>query len=136
MCRLGGRYNRLDYGCQIAFDPRLKDYREALRIYVEFNDRYSQASTYHQLGMIAQEQRQWPEAEHNYLEALRIFVEFKEQHDLMIVLRSLARLSPERPGLAAKVAEILGMTADQVQALFATASNPPEAGGKAEGASV
>jgi uncharacterized protein HemY len=26
-------------------------YRDALSIYVEFNDRYAQAGTYHQLGM-------------------------------------------------------------------------------------
>ena len=42
-----------------------RNYREALRIQVEFNDRYSQASTYHMLGMVAQAQRQWPEAERN-----------------------------------------------------------------------
>ena len=103
-----------------------QNYREALRIYVEFNDRYSQASAYHNFGSVAQAQWQWPEAEQNYREALRIYVEFNDQHNLGIVLRSLARLSPERPGLAAQVAEILGMTADQVQALFDAGGSPPK----------
>jgi hypothetical protein len=34
-------------------------YQQALAICVEFGDRNSQASTYHQLGMVAQEMREW-----------------------------------------------------------------------------
>ena len=40
---------------------------------IEFNDRYSQASTYHQLGRVAQEQRQWEQAEQYYQQALAIY---------------------------------------------------------------
>ncbi|MBV8729894.1 MAG: tetratricopeptide repeat protein, partial [Acidobacteriia bacterium] len=58
-----------------------RNYREALRIKVEFNDRYSRASTYHQLGRVAEEQRQWAEAEKNYREALRIYVEFNDRYE-------------------------------------------------------
>ncbi len=101
-----------------------QNYREALRIYVEFNDRYEQAGTYHQLGRVAQEQRQWAEAEQNYLVALQIYVEFKDRHNLGIVLRSLARIRPERPGLPARVAEILGTTAAQVEEIFKEINSP------------
>src|SRR5260221_257631 len=103
-----------------------RNYREALRIKVEFNDRYAQASTYHQLGRVAEEQPQWADAEQNYLEDLRITAEFQDQHGLGITLGSLARIAPERPGLAVKVGEILRMTADQVQGLFDAAG--PAAG--------
>ena len=34
-------------------------YQLALSIFIEFGDRNSQASTYHQLGMVAQEMREW-----------------------------------------------------------------------------
>ena len=40
-----------------------QDYRQALEIYLEFDDRHSAASTYHQLGVVAQEQRRFAEAE-------------------------------------------------------------------------
>jgi tetratricopeptide (TPR) repeat protein len=98
-----------------------KNYREALRIDVEFDDRYSRASTYHQLGRVAEEQRQWAEAEKNLLEALRIYAEFEDRYHIGITLRSLARIAPERPGLAGRIAEILGTTADQAQELLDSA---------------
>ncbi len=37
-------------------------YNQALALFIEFNDRYSQASTYHQLGRVAEEQREWATA--------------------------------------------------------------------------
>ncbi|MBV8903790.1 MAG: tetratricopeptide repeat protein, partial [Acidobacteriia bacterium] len=95
-----------------------KHYREALRIYVEFHDRYMQGSTYHNLGRVAQEQRQWDEAGKNYREALRIFAEFNDQHSLAVTLRNIVSMAPERPGIPDWVAEILGVTADEVQKLF------------------
>jgi len=75
--------------------------------------RYEQAGTYHQLGRLAEEHRQWAEAEKNYLEALRIFREFQDQRNLGITLRSLARIAPECPGLAGRVAGVLGATLDE-----------------------
>jgi tetratricopeptide (TPR) repeat protein len=47
---------------------------------VEFGDRYSQASTYHQLGRVAQELREWDDARHNYHQALAIKVEFGDRY--------------------------------------------------------
>ena len=38
-------------------------YQQALAIYVEFNDRYTQAAVYYGLGRVAEEQRQWAQAE-------------------------------------------------------------------------
>ncbi|HKX30164.1 MAG TPA: tetratricopeptide repeat protein [Blastocatellia bacterium] len=38
------------------------------------------AGIYHQLGMVAEEQREWEQAERNYREALSIKIEFKDRH--------------------------------------------------------
>ena len=54
-------------------------YKQALQIYVDFNDRHSQASAYHQLGIVAQEQRQWAEAELYYKQALQIDVDLNDR---------------------------------------------------------
>jgi tetratricopeptide (TPR) repeat protein len=56
-------------------------YQQALQIYIEYNDRYSQASTYHQLGMVAQEQRQWPQAKGYYQQALQIYIEYNDRYE-------------------------------------------------------
>ncbi len=37
-------------------------------------------STYHQLGMVAQEQRKWKEAEGYYQQALQIYVEYQDRY--------------------------------------------------------
>src|SRR5271165_5378667 len=73
-----------------------KNYREALRIEVEFNDRFSQASTHHQLGRVAQEQRQWAEAEKNYREALRIYVEFNDRYEQADTYHQLGSVAQEQ----------------------------------------
>ena len=68
-------------------------YREALTIYIEFNDRYAQARTYHQLGRVAQEQRQWQQAREYFLQSLVIFVEdIRTPIVVALALRSLARI--------------------------------------------
>ena len=95
-------------------------YKEALAIYVEFQDRYSQARTYHQLGRVAQEQRQWAQARDYFLKALDTFAEFQDQHSLVIVLRSLARLWRESgdESLPAVVASRLGVATDEMESLW------------------
>ena len=55
-------------------------YQHALQISIEYKDRYGQASTYHQLGMVAQEQRQWEQAEAYYQQALQIYIEYQDRY--------------------------------------------------------
>jgi tetratricopeptide (TPR) repeat protein len=50
-------------------------YRHALDIKLEYGDRHSAATTYHQLGTVAQEQRRHAEAEASYRHALDIYRE-------------------------------------------------------------
>ena len=101
-------------------------YREALGIKVEYNDRYEQAGTYHQLGVVAEEQGQWAEAAGHYGEALRIYVEFQDDHHRDIVLRSLSRLQRKSDGdsVIALVAEVLGVPVDEARRLLAAADGP------------
>jgi tetratricopeptide (TPR) repeat protein len=55
------------------------------------------ASIYHQLGMVAQEIREFEEARKNYEKALEIFIEFKDRYKQEVVKRSLETLE-ERKG--------------------------------------
>jgi len=99
-------------------------YQKALEIYVEFNDRYEQAGTYHQLGSVREKQRQWAEAREYYLRALQTYVEYEDAHNLGIVLESLGWLwrAGGDAGLPAAVAELLGKTPQEMEALFAEAA--------------
>ena len=63
-----------------------------MQIFIEFNDRYEQAGTYHNLGMVAQMQRKFQQARDFFLHALEIFVAQGVDYDRSIVLRRLARL--------------------------------------------
>ena len=73
-----------------------RHYREALSIYVEFNDRHSQASTFHQLGMVAEEQRQWAEAAGHYREALGSKVEYNDRYSQASTYHHLGVVAEEQ----------------------------------------
>ena len=62
------------------FEQARTDYQQALKIKVEFNDRYSQASTYHNLGIVAQALREFEQARSDYQQALKIKVEFNDRY--------------------------------------------------------
>ncbi|MBO1050994.1 tetratricopeptide repeat protein [Dolichospermum sp. UHCC 0352] len=51
-------------------------YQLALSIFIEFGDRFSQARTYHNLGIVAQEMREYAQARDFYQLALAIKIEF------------------------------------------------------------
>ena len=95
-------------------------YQQALALYIEFNDRYSQASTYHQLGSVAQEQRQWAQRAKYLLKDLEISVEFEDQEGTAITLGSLARLWQESADdeVPASAAQRLGATVEEVVERF------------------
>ncbi len=91
-----------------------------MQLKIEYNDRYAQAGTYHNLGVVAQEQRQWQQACSYFLQALETFVEYKDAYNRDIALRSLARLWQARgdKDLPAAVAPILGATVEETEALL------------------
>jgi hypothetical protein len=84
------------------------------------NDRYSQASTYNQLGSVAGEQRQWPQAREYFLKALKTYVEYQDTHKVDFVLDYLASLwkASSDASLPAAVAPILGVTTEEVEKML------------------
>jgi tetratricopeptide (TPR) repeat protein len=86
----------------------------------EATRRHGSATALHQLGVVAQEQRQWKEAESYYQQALRIFEEYHDDHATAIVFRNLARLWQESDDrqLPAEIASIMGMTVNEVEQVF------------------
>ena len=59
-------------------------------------DRYSQAHIYHQLGIVAQEQRQWAQAEDYYRQALELFVEFNDRYAQALTYHQLGMVAQEQ----------------------------------------
>lgn len=59
-------------------------YQLALAIFIEFGDRYRQASTYHELGRVAQNLREYAQAQDFYQQALSIYIEFGDRFSQFI----------------------------------------------------
>ena len=74
---------------------------------------------------MAQEQRQWEQAEKHFLESLRIFIEYDSDNSA-IVFRSLTRLWRERKetNLIEQVAAILGKTPEEIERAFQGTTEP------------
>ena len=66
-----------------------------IAIKVEYGDRYSQASTYHQLGTVALELREYETARNNYQQALAIYVEFGERYSSASPYHCLGRVAED-----------------------------------------
>ena len=64
---------------QRRFAEAEASYRQALDIYLEFGDRHSAASTYHQLGNVARAQKRFAEAEASYRQALDIYLDTDQE---------------------------------------------------------
>src|SRR5260221_634768 len=54
------------------------------------------ATTYHQLGVVAQEQRKWEEAERYYQQALQIYVEYQDRDAQADTYHQLGRVAQEQ----------------------------------------
>jgi tetratricopeptide (TPR) repeat protein len=96
-------------------------YHQALAIFVEFGDRYSQASTYHGLGHIAFDVEEIAEAQENFLQALQFWAEFNDKYSIQTFSwPALAKVyqSHPTPELITAVAEILGVSEAEVQQIF------------------
>jgi tetratricopeptide (TPR) repeat protein len=77
------------------FERARNDYQQALQIFIEFDDRYSQARTYHQLGMVAQELREFEQARNDYQQALQIFIEFDDRYSQAGTYYQLGKVAEE-----------------------------------------
>jgi tetratricopeptide (TPR) repeat protein len=81
---------------QRRFEEAEANYRQALEISLEFQDRHGAASTYHQLGRFAQEQERFEEAQANYRQALEIFRDTSDLRNASIVASSLGSVLVDR----------------------------------------
>ncbi|MCB0078088.1 MAG: CHAT domain-containing protein [Anaerolineales bacterium] len=60
-----------------------------------------QASTLHNLGIVAQEQRLWPQAERYYQQALQIYIDFNDRYEQAGTLHQLGRVAEAQQEWAA-----------------------------------
>ena len=67
-------------------------YKKSLATKEKQKNEYGAASTYHQLGCIALEQGDFTQAGAFYLKSIKIFANTNDSHNLMIAIRSYARL--------------------------------------------
>jgi hypothetical protein len=101
-------------------------YQQALQIYIEFDDRYSQAATYHQLGVVAEELENWQEAFDFLFQDLIISLELNDEHGAGITIRSLSRVwqaarsLPEfdKEAVLKRLAASLNISLSEAQALL------------------
>ena len=79
-----------------------KSYRKALALWLANTNfdasdvKRRSASIYHQLGMVAQEQRQWAQAEEHYRKALEIYVEFDDRYEQAGTYHQLGMVAQEQ----------------------------------------
>ena len=109
------------FSAAVSFDHGPEyPYQHTLQIYIEFNDRYEQAHTYNNLGLLAQDQQQWKQARNYLLQALEIYAEYKDEYSVRRTLRNIARLWRESSdaNILAMVAERLGMEVSEVEKLL------------------
>jgi tetratricopeptide (TPR) repeat protein len=94
-----------------------QNYQQARAIFIEFGDRYSQASTYNQLGLLAKAENNFTEAGQNLLQALEIFVQFQDQHSVGITLSNLSLIyqATKDQSLLQEISQVLGITIEEVR---------------------
>ena len=102
------------------YEQARKDYQQALEIKIEYNDRYSQASTYGQLGLLAEAEEKPEEAVQQLLKALEIFSEFGDNHSMEIAIHNLKRIyqSHSSGQLLSAIGQAIGCSEAEVLQLF------------------
>ena len=94
-----------------------QNYQQALAIKIEFGDRYEQASTYGQLGLLAEAEENLIEAGQNLLQALEIFSQFQDRHSVEISLNNLSRIyrSTQDASLLESISQVLGINVEDAR---------------------
>ncbi|MGF1513001.1 MAG: tetratricopeptide repeat protein, partial [Elainellaceae cyanobacterium] len=67
-----------------------------LAINIDYGDRYSQARTYHNLGSVAQAQRQWQQANDYYNQALAIKIDFGDRYSQASTYHQMGSVAQEQ----------------------------------------
>ncbi|MDB9346645.1 CHAT domain-containing tetratricopeptide repeat protein [Nodularia spumigena] len=77
------------------YEEARRNYQQALNIFIEYGDRYSQAYTHHNLGRVAEELREYEEARRNYQQALNIKIEYGDRYSQASTYHQLGRVAEE-----------------------------------------
>ena len=93
------------------WDEARNNFNKALQIKIEFNDRYSQASTYYLLAKISEATGDLDDAKSGYMKDLEIMIEFNDDHGLDISMNNLARFyrAHSDDAFLSEVANLLGI---------------------------
>ncbi len=102
------------------YEQAQKYYQQALAIYIEYNDRYSQARTYATLGLLSEETEDIEEAKTNLLQALQIYVEFNDEFYISLILNIFDRIykTTQDESILTQIASIFGITVEKVREAF------------------
>ena len=89
-----------------------------MQLFIEYNDRYNQASTYGQLGILEREREQSTQACEYLLRALEIFADYQDDEKVDVILYHLALLwqSSHDAELPAAIASMLGASREEIEA--------------------
>nr|MBA2285539.1 tetratricopeptide repeat protein [Ktedonobacteraceae bacterium] len=68
-------------------------YQQAIEVFRENNDGYSQGDLYYQLGTVAQKQKHWQEADKYYQQALQIYGEYHDRRSQGYIYHQLGMLA-------------------------------------------
>jgi hypothetical protein len=95
-----------------------------LKIFQEFHDRYSQASTYGQLGLVAEAEKDFALSLGYFATALEIYSQYKDNYWREITVQNLSRLlhtttPPWDPMAAIASLEAKEETKDQIRKIGA-----------------
>jgi tetratricopeptide (TPR) repeat protein len=91
LCNLAGATELVQH----RLDEAAAHYQAELQLHQAPGDRQAQGITYHQLGVVAEDQRRFAEAEAGYRQALDIF-EFGDRHSAASTYFQLGRVAEEQ----------------------------------------
>ncbi len=77
------------------YEQARSHYQQALDIFIEYNDRYTQATVYHQLGIVAEALREYEQARSHYQQALDIKIEFNDRYSQARTYHQLGSVAEE-----------------------------------------
>ncbi len=81
---------------EASYQKALSMWQEQTNYYPEAEIQKLSAPIYHQLGMVAQMQRRWPQAERYYQQALQIYLDFDERSSAINTYHQLGDIAREQ----------------------------------------
>ena len=105
---------------QRRYEQAQQYYQQALDLFIEFGDRYSQASTYSRLGSLAEDIGNSSGAVNYHLQDLQICVEFSDTERASFTLSNLQGIyqATQNEAILTEAAQILNTAPDELRQMF------------------